>query len=96
MEGGEIFVPKIPSMKILDLANAISNDTREIGLRPGEKLHESMISEDEARNTIEHDDYYAIMPHSPLIRSQISKAYTSDTNSMWLTPEQIKEMIKCG
>jgi len=96
MEGGEIFVPKIPSMKLIDLASAISTlPPTEIGLRPGEKLHESMISEDESRHTKDHGDYYAIMPPDATIhKDKINKAYASNTNDQWLTNEQIQDLIK--
>ena len=64
MVGGEVFVPKIPSMKITDLAATVAPDCeiRYLGIRPGEKLHEALISEDEARHTVEYDDYYVIKP----------------------------------
>jgi UDP-N-acetylglucosamine 4,6-dehydratase len=105
MQGGEIFVPKIPSMKITDLAKAISPDAEinYIGIRPGEKLHEVLLSEDEARESMETDDMY-------LIRSRHCSApdgawpgakpllngfrYTSDSNSRWLTPGELLSLIK--
>lgn len=64
MRGGEIFIPKIPSMNIMDLARAVAPDcaVERIGIRPGEKLHEVMVPEDDARNTVEYEDYYAILP----------------------------------
>ncbi len=64
MEGGEVFVPKIPSTKVVDLARAIAPDAeiKVIGIRPGEKLHEALISEDEARNTIELKDMFVVQP----------------------------------
>ncbi|NLL52523.1 MAG: UDP-N-acetylglucosamine 4,6-dehydratase (inverting), partial [Peptococcaceae bacterium] len=64
MRGGELFVPKIPSMNIMDLAKAIAPEceTEIIGIRPGEKIHEYMISEEDARNTIEYSDYFVIQP----------------------------------
>jgi len=66
MNGGEIFVPKIPSMKITDVAKVIAPGvkTKIIGIRPGEKLHETMISPDDSRNTFEYKDYYVIMPQT--------------------------------
>ena len=62
MHGGEIFVPKIPSMNIVDLARAIAPECRldVVGMRPGEKLHETMVPEDDARNTFEYDDCFVI------------------------------------
>ena len=64
MHGGEIFIPKIPSMKVVDLAKAIAPDCEHkfIGIRPGEKLHETMITEDDARQTTEYEDYFIIEP----------------------------------
>ena len=64
MEGGEVFVPKIPSMKVIDLARAVAPDAQIniVGIRPGEKLHEVLISEDEARTTLELDDMYVVQP----------------------------------
>lgn len=64
MHGGEIFVPKIPSMNIMDLAKAIAPNCKYeiVGIRPGEKLHEAMIMEDDARHTLEYEDYYTIYP----------------------------------
>ncbi len=64
MEGGEVFVPKIPSMSILDMVEAIAPGCKKeiIGIRPGEKLHELMISRDDARKTVEFDDHYVIQP----------------------------------
>jgi UDP-N-acetylglucosamine 4,6-dehydratase len=105
MHGGEVFVPKIPSMRILDLAKAIAPDcnTEIIGIRPGEKVHESLISEDEARNTLEFDDMYLIQPlfqwwgannwenGKPL---PVGFRYTSDSNSWWLTEEELKRMVE--
>src|SRR2546421_361695 len=67
MAGGEVFIPKLPSMNIMDLARVMAPDcqTQVIGIRPGEKLHESMISEDEARQVVELDDRYVIQPAHP-------------------------------
>ncbi len=110
MHGGEVFVPKIPSMAIMDLARAIAPNSKvEItGIRPGEKLHEVLISEDEARNAVELDDMFVVMPSMSLpIRSMPlghawearGKAlpdgfrYASNTNPQWLTIEQIQRMV---
>ncbi|SOB91103.1 UDP-N-acetylglucosamine 4,6-dehydratase (inverting) [Ureibacillus xyleni] len=103
MHGGEIFVPKIPSMKVVDLAKAIGPecDIKIIGIRPGEKLHEAMIMEDDARHTVEFDDYYVIQPEFPWWSKSFAKggkelpdgfAYTSDSNNDWLTIEQLREL----
>jgi len=106
MRGGELFVPKIPSMKLMDLARAIGPSCQYdiIGIRPGEKLHESMISEDDTPHTVEYDDRYVILPYLPQIGApgleRTGKPvapgfrYSSDQNSHWLTPDELREMIK--
>lgn len=106
MVGGELFVPKIPSMNIMNLAKAICPEckTEIIGIRPGEKLHEVMIPRDDARRTLEFDDHYLIQPDfrfwSRRFESNIGKPvpedfeYNSGTNSWWLTVEELREMIK--
>lgn len=106
MSGGEIFVPKIPSMNILDLAKAIAPGCKYdiTGIRPGEKLHETLIPEDEARRTLEFDEYYVIQPEHTFWEINNTKhksgkicadgfKYTSDNNTQWLTVEKIKEII---
>jgi UDP-N-acetylglucosamine 4,6-dehydratase len=110
MQGGEVFVPKIPSMAIMDLANAIAPGARVhiTGIRPGEKLHEVLISDDEARNAVELDDMYVVMPAmslmlkgQPLGRGweEYGKPlpdgfrFASNTNPDWLTVDQIKGMV---
>lgn len=102
MRGGEVFVPKIPSMKVIDLAKAVAPGTKIniVGIRPGEKLHETLISEDEARNTIEMDDMYVVQPAEAFWfgrewetvgkRLEDGYRYSSNTNSAWLTVEQIR------
>jgi UDP-N-acetylglucosamine 4,6-dehydratase len=67
MQGGEVFVPKIPSMQLQDLMNAIAPECERdvIGIRPGEKLHEVLVSTDEARQAVEYDDMFVILPSSP-------------------------------
>ncbi|MFT9819926.1 UDP-N-acetylglucosamine 4,6-dehydratase (inverting) [Lysinibacillus sp. NPDC056185] len=103
MYGGEIFVPKIPSMKITDLAEAIAPECEIeiIGIRPGEKLHEAMIMEDDARHTIEFNDYYVIQPEfSWWAKGQLQGgkalqegfAYTSDNNTDWLKIDQLQKL----
>lgn len=105
-EGGELFVPKIPSMNIMDLAKAIAPDCRYeiVGIRPGEKIHEVMITEDDARHTIELDDYYIIEPefkwwsnekHMSNGGKPVAEGfrYASDTNDKWLTVEELKNMV---
>jgi UDP-N-acetylglucosamine 4,6-dehydratase len=105
MQGGEVFVPKIPSMKVIDLAQAIAPgcQVKRIGIRAGEKLHEALVSEDEARHTVELGDMYVVEPAEELWfgRSWADKgkllpegfSYTSDRNSDWLTQAQISELV---
>jgi UDP-N-acetylglucosamine 4,6-dehydratase len=104
MTGGELYVPIIPSMKIIDLASAIAPDAKleEIGLRPGEKLHEEMISADDSRRTIILENRYVVMPvvsewgyKAPKGKSMPEgQAYRSDTNALWLSESDIKNFIK--
>ncbi|BDG30663.1 UDP-N-acetylglucosamine 4,6-dehydratase (inverting) [Parageobacillus thermoglucosidasius] len=105
MKGGEIFVPKIPSMKVVDLAKAIAPEAEIeiIGIRPGEKLHETMITEDDARHTVEFDNYYVITPEFPWCPQEYVKhgrslpegfKYTSDTNTEWLTVEELRTLVE--
>src|SRR5512140_811045 len=95
MRGGEVFVPKIPSMKVIDLAKDIAPEATVsvIGTRPGEKLHEVLISEDEARNTVERDNMFIVKPPETLWERSLhyeGKAlpegfrYASDSNTEWL------------
>jgi len=105
MQGGEVFVPKIPSMKMIDLAKALAPEAqiRTIGIRPGEKLHEVLISEDEARTTIELADMYVVQPQAALwFGYDWSKKgsplpegfhYASDNNTEWLSVEEIQAMV---
>ena len=105
MHGGEVFVPKIPSTKVIDLAHAIAPDAgiEVIGIRPGEKLHEVLVSEDEARTTVELDDMFVIQPVEAMwfVYDWESKGrplpagfrYTSDTNTQRLDIEGIKKFI---
>jgi UDP-N-acetylglucosamine 4,6-dehydratase len=104
MHGGEIFVPKIPSMRLVEIAEAIAPDcaVEYVGIRPGEKLHEVLVSEDEARHTLELDDMYVIQPAHPWWRRENwSNArplpegfrYASESNPRWLTPEELRELI---
>jgi UDP-N-acetylglucosamine 4,6-dehydratase len=105
MRGGEIFVPKIASMKLLDLAEAIAPGCKHefIGLRPGEKLHEVLVPRDEAPWCMEFDDYYVIQPsqlwwNTEMMLNRGGKPvspdfrYRSDTNDKWFTKEQILEL----
>jgi UDP-N-acetylglucosamine 4,6-dehydratase/5-epimerase len=111
MWGGELFVPKIPSYKIVHVAEAINPDCRHeiVGIRPGEKMHEEMITETDALNSVEFDDYFVILPSTKLwelegflkkSNSSIGKmcefgfSYTSDTNKDYLSVDQIRLLIK--
>ncbi len=103
MMGGEIFVPKIPSMKITDLATAMKPDAKLkfLGIRPGEKLHEVMLTEDESRHTLELEDRYVVEPEFPwwTQETHVGKRlpdgyrYASNTNDVWLKPEELRKMI---
>lgn len=105
MKGGEIFVPKIPSMHLSDLAEAIAPDARKTitGIRPGEKLHEVLLTEDEARHAQEFDRYFIVEPEhafwteDPLHGGRpLSNdfRYASDTNTQWLNKEDLKKICK--
>jgi len=103
MTGGELYVPKIPSMKIIDLAHAVAPDAKleEIGMRPGEKLHEEMISADDSRRTVILENRYVVTPvvaewgYHPPKGEQMpeGQAYRSDTNDMWMSQTDIKNFI---
>lgn len=105
MEGGEVFVPKIPSTKVTDLARAIAPDAdlEIIGIRPGEKLHEMLISEDEARHTIELEKMFVVQPaeatwfgyswHDKGRELREGFSYSSDNNTEWLDVDGIKNYI---
>ncbi|MGY5708910.1 UDP-N-acetylglucosamine 4,6-dehydratase (inverting) [Vibrio cincinnatiensis] len=107
--GGEIFIPKIPSYRILDIAKAIAPDcaTKIVGIRPGEKVHEEMITDTDSLNTIDLGKYYAILPsvsftyteQEYLAHHQAEKVpfgfkYNSGTNTEWETIESLRELIK--
>jgi UDP-N-acetylglucosamine 4,6-dehydratase len=105
MQGGEIFVPKIPSMKVTDLAEAIAPECEieYVGIRPGEKLHEVMITEDDARRTLEFDSYYVIQPEFPWWKKEQNQSgkylpdgfrYSSETNTQWLTTNDLYSLIE--
>lgn len=105
MKGGEVYVPKIASMKITDLAEVIAPDAKRniIGIRSGEKMHEVLITENEAAHTKEFDDYFVIEPEFPFWDGQrklengnlVPKGfrYASDTNTRWLTKEELRDML---
>jgi len=106
MQGGEVFVPKIPSMNLMDLAKAIAPDVRieVIGIRPGEKLHEVLISEDEARTTIELADKYIVLPAEEMWFGKAWQGkgkpvadgfrYASNTNTEWLDIPEIQKIVE--
>jgi UDP-N-acetylglucosamine 4,6-dehydratase len=104
MKGGEIFIPKIPSMKVVDLVDALAPDVKRkvIGIRPGEKLHEILVTADESRHTVEFHNQFIIEPEftfwerdgnypKPLPQGF---TYTSLNNPHWLTKEELKELFK--
>lgn len=105
MHGGEVFVPKIPSMKVIDLARTIAPEAEieMIGIRPGEKLHEVLISDDEARNTVEREHMFIVKPPETLWERNLHYEgqglpegfrYSSDTNSEWLDVKGIRRFIE--
>jgi UDP-N-acetylglucosamine 4,6-dehydratase len=110
MQGGEIFVPKIPSMRIIDLARAVAPecDTRIVGIRPGEKLHEVLLPEDESRQTLEFEQHYAVFPSHDMWRFQEAMLrtrgapcadgfrYASDTNPAWLSMDDLRRLLGIG
>jgi UDP-N-acetylglucosamine 4,6-dehydratase/5-epimerase len=110
MWGGELFVPKIPSYKILDVAEAIAPNCKKeiVGIRPGEKLHEEMITETDSLNSVEFEGYFVVLPSTPLWNIEKFKAesdssigkiceygfsYNSGTNTKFLSVEEIREFI---
>ena len=108
MWGGEIFVPKIPSYRITDVAEAVGPRCRQVtvGIRPGEKLHEEMITETDALNSLEFRDYFVILPSIPLwdvdefarafggSRCAPGFSYNSGANSEWLSVDQLRGLIR--
>ncbi len=102
MEGGEVFVPKIPSMRIVDLADAIAPGARRriVGIRPGEKVHEVLLTEDESRHAQAFGDHFSIYPSFPFWRNGEAYPrgdelppgfrYSSDGNDRWLTPAELR------
>jgi UDP-N-acetylglucosamine 4,6-dehydratase len=103
--GGEIFIPKIPSMRVVDLADAIAPDVpREVvGIRPGEKLHEVLLTDDEARHAVENEDVYVVLPEHPWWTDEHpwidgkpldeDFVYASHTNDWWLTGAELRERV---
>jgi len=103
MNGGELYVPRIPSMRLMDLVEAIApgQPTYETGIRPGEKLHEEMISPDDSHRTVRQDDRYVVMPtiaewgFTPVDGEPVPQgfSYRSDTNDLWLTPLELRAIL---
>lgn len=103
MQGGELYVPRIPSMRLVDLANAVAPNANliEIGMRPGEKLHEEMISSDDSRRTTLIGDRYVVNPViaewgyvSPKgSKMRDGQAYQSNTNDLWITEKEMREFL---
>lgn len=105
MKGGEVFVPKIPSMNVVDCAKAIAPDAKieYIGIRPGEKVHECLLTEDEARHALEFDGFFVVEPEHPWwSRDKLQGGktpkdgfrYTSDNNAEWLTVKELRRILK--
>ncbi|MGH3761783.1 UDP-N-acetylglucosamine 4,6-dehydratase (inverting) [Actinophytocola sp.] len=105
MHGGELYVPRIPSMRLVDLARVIAPNSpmKEVGVRPGEKLHEEMIASDDARRTLLLDNRYVVMPHiagwgyePPEGGRPVPDgwAYRSDTNDLWLTDDDLRALVE--
>jgi len=102
--GGEIFVPKIPSLRIVDLVTAFLGEPRyrSMGIRPGEKLHESLIGENEARSAYDMGDYFAILPQfefqnkAPQQGRPVAEdfVYRSDTNEQWLIESELRDLLE--
>ncbi|OGZ62606.1 MAG: UDP-N-acetylglucosamine 4,6-dehydratase (inverting) [Candidatus Staskawiczbacteria bacterium RIFCSPHIGHO2_02_FULL_34_10] len=104
MYGGEIFIPKIPSMKIMDLVKVISPEAQVkiTGIRPGEKLHEILLTADEARHSLEFDSYFIIEPEFAFWKKESLKEgktfvegfnYSSDNNTQWFKQEDFKKLV---
>ena len=107
MVGGEIYVRRIPSMKVTDIARAVSADAKQeiVGIRPGEKVHEQMIGVDDAHYTLEYPDYYKILPaihdwSSDPLRTTGGRpvaagfSYASDTNAQWMTVDTLRAWVE--
>lgn len=105
MQGGEVFIPKLPSMRIIDLAEVIAPKAKIkiIGIRPGEKLHEALLISEEIRHSKEFDKYIVVEPEHPFWKKDNFKGgrplpddfkYTSDISSWWLTKNDLRKMIE--
>ena len=98
MKGGEIFVPKIPSYKILDVLKALEKNPKYslIGIRAGEKLHEELITKSDSLNVEEYNNYFIINPSYKVKKNKLKKIfeYNSKNNTKFLSPEEIRKLIK--
>jgi FlaA1/EpsC-like NDP-sugar epimerase len=107
MKGGEIYVKKIPSMKVTDIAATVhpGRDLKTVGIRPGEKLHEQMIGVEDSLTTYEYEDYFKILPAinnwaqesdfiGPGKLVQEGFTYTSDNNTEWMSNEALREWLR--
>jgi UDP-N-acetylglucosamine 4,6-dehydratase len=106
MHGGEVFVPKIPSMRVTDLADVVAPgcEIKTIGIRPGEKLHETLVSRDESRHALEFEDMYIIQPIHPWWKTPVyhegarpmadGSKFSSDENTWWLTEDELRQMAE--
>jgi UDP-N-acetylglucosamine 4,6-dehydratase len=104
MRGGEVFVPKLPSMRVSDIADVLAPDCERqiVGIRPGEKVHEALLTPDEARHATEFEDYFSILPSFPYWDAQFERGeelppgfrYSSDMNSWWLSPDELRAMAE--
>jgi len=105
MQGGELFVPRIPSMRILDLVEAVAPGapTHEMGVRPGEKLHEEMIASDDSRRTLRFPDRYVVQPvvaswgyETPAGGEEVPDGfnYRSDNNDLWLSVDDMRALLE--
>ncbi|MBF0542975.1 MAG: UDP-N-acetylglucosamine 4,6-dehydratase (inverting) [Candidatus Riflebacteria bacterium] len=105
MQGGELFIPKIPSMNVVDLAKAVAPEAKLkiIGIRPGEKLHESMISKDDARNLYEGDDFFVKLPDFPFWEVKLPEKvkpvsegfeYASNLNTSWIGVDEMRLIME--
>ena len=102
MVGGEIFIPKLPSVRVVDIAESVAPDVNKIitGIRPGEKLYESLVTEEECSHTRDMGDYFVVEPEHPFWTentkypgSRVEKEYRSDTNPVWIGVKEIQEYL---
>lgn len=103
MKGGEIFIPRLPSIKIIDLARSIAPKAKIkiTGIRPGEKLHEVLITKEESQRLLKFNNYYVIKPHLPFGNREMkpgrpkkSFIYRSDSNQLWLKPKTLQRWLE--